>query len=108
MTGSRSLSTGLRTLRPAAFGADPEGERLARIRRSPNFANGSFQNPSGAGTRRFSGSAFEFAKRYFRKEERAGRTPAGRVPVHATTLADLARPPASGLRVSRQRRCTAR
>ncbi|MER5181099.1 MBL fold metallo-hydrolase [Streptomyces sp. NPDC002896] len=100
MTGSRSLSSGLRSLRPAAFGAEPEGERLARIHRSPNFANGSFQNPVGARTRPSSGSAFELAKMYFRKEERARRAPAEPVPVHATTLADLARPPASGLRLT--------
>ncbi|MFE0099711.1 MBL fold metallo-hydrolase [Streptomyces sp. NPDC059009] len=96
---NRSLSSGLRSLRPAAFGADPAGERLARIRTSPNFADGSFQNPVGARTRP-SGSMLEFAKVYFRKEERARRGPVGTVPVHATTLADLARPPASGLRLT--------
>ncbi|MFG2648900.1 MBL fold metallo-hydrolase [Streptomyces sp. NPDC048436] len=96
---SRSLSSGLRSLRTAAFGADPAGERLARIHRSPNFADGSFQNPEGARTRP-TGSTLEFAKIYFRKEERARRGPAGTVPVHATTLADLARPAVSGLRLT--------
>ncbi|GGO37272.1 MBL fold metallo-hydrolase [Streptomyces lasiicapitis] len=96
---SRFSSPRLRSLRPPAFGADPAGERLARIRSSPHFANGSFQNPMGARTRP-SGSALEFAKIYFRKEERARRTPSGLIPVHATTLADLAKPPASGLRLT--------
>ncbi|MEV0443914.1 MBL fold metallo-hydrolase [Streptomyces spectabilis] len=96
---SRSLSPLLRSLRTPAFGADPAGDRLARIRRSPNFENGSFRNPVGARTRP-SGSALEFAKVYFRREERSRRAPAGHVPVHATTLADLAKPPASGLRLT--------
>ncbi|KUF18495.1 MBL fold metallo-hydrolase [Streptomyces silvensis] len=96
---SRFSSSRLRSLRSAAFGADPTGERLARIRRSPNFADGSFQNPVGARTRP-SGSALRFAKIYFRKEERARRAPSYPVPVHATTLADLAGPPATGLRLT--------
>ncbi|MFJ4713430.1 MBL fold metallo-hydrolase [Streptomyces sp. NPDC088785] len=96
---SRSLSSGLRSLQPAAFGAEPAGARLERIRRSPNFADGSFRNPEGARTRP-DGSMIEFAKVYFRKEERVLRAPAGTVPVHPTTLADLAKPSASGLRVT--------
>ncbi|MCP3818273.1 MBL fold metallo-hydrolase [Streptomyces sp. A3M-1-3] len=99
MTGSRSLRSGLRALRPAAFGADPAGVRMERIRRSPNFADGVFQNPVGARTRP-TGSMTEFAKIYFRKEERVRRAPAGAIPVHPTTLADLAKPPVSGLRLT--------
>ena len=101
MTGADqpSLRDRLRSLRPDAFGADPAGARMERIRRSPNFADGVFQNPEGARTRP-SGSMLEFAKVYFRKEERARRSPLGTVPVHATTLADLAAPPATGLRVT--------
>ncbi|MBM7442982.1 MBL fold metallo-hydrolase [Streptomyces sp. HB132] len=102
MTGADhqpTLRTRLRSLRPDAFGADPAGARMERIRRSPNFADGVFQNPEGARTRP-SGSMLEFAKVYFRKEERARRSPLGTVPVHATTLADLAEPPATGLRVT--------
>ncbi|MFI6934839.1 MBL fold metallo-hydrolase [Streptomyces sp. NPDC050287] len=100
MTGFRSPSSGLRALRPAAFGADPSGERMARIRRSPHFKNGVFQNPGGTTGTRPSGSAVEFAKLYFDKEERARRAPEGTVPVHPTTLADIARPPATGLRLT--------
>ncbi|WHM35498.1 MBL fold metallo-hydrolase [Streptomyces sp. BPTC-684] len=102
MTGAGSLlplRSRLRELRPAAFGADPAGERLERIRRSPNFADGVFQNPQGARTRP-SGSMLEFAKIYFEKEQRALRAPVGNIPVHATTLADLAKPPATGLRLT--------
>ncbi|MET9803633.1 MBL fold metallo-hydrolase [Streptomyces sp. NPDC006368] len=102
MTGADSthpLRSRLRALRPAAFGADPAGERMERIRRSPNFADGVFQNPVSA-RHRPSGSAVEFAKVYFEKEGRRRRAPAGPIPVHATTAADLARPPASGLRLT--------
>ncbi|MEV1019656.1 MBL fold metallo-hydrolase [Streptomyces sp. NPDC050264] len=95
----RSLSPRLRSLQPAAFGAEATGARLERIRKSPNFADGQFQNPEGARTRP-DGSVLDFAKVYFRKEERALRAPAGTVPVHATTFADLAKPAASGLRIT--------
>ncbi|MET7382643.1 MBL fold metallo-hydrolase [Streptomyces sp. NPDC005526] len=100
MAGFRSLSSGLRALRPAAFGADPGGERMARIRRSPHFADGVFKNPGGVARTRPSGSMRAFAKVYFDKDTRPRRAPSGTVPVHATTLADLARPPATGLRLT--------
>ncbi|XVV38275.1 MBL fold metallo-hydrolase [Streptomyces sp. CA-100214] len=100
MAGFRSPSSGLRTPRPAAFGADPTGERMARIRRSPHFRDGVFQNPGGTARTRPSGSAREFAKIYFDRESRLRRAPRGPIPVHATTLADLARPPATGLRLT--------
>ncbi|MFB7511839.1 MBL fold metallo-hydrolase [Streptomyces sp. NPDC056144] len=99
-TGSdRSPRARLRALRPESFGADPSGERLARILRSPNFADGIFQNPEPA-RRGPSGSSLEFAKIYFEKEGRARRAPTGTIPVHPTTVADLARPPATGLRIT--------
>ncbi|WP_418960117.1 MBL fold metallo-hydrolase [Streptomyces tritici] len=102
MTGADSapsLRDRLRSLRPEAFGADPAGARMDRIRRSPNFADGVFQNPVAA-RHRPSGSTVEFAKIYFRKESRVRRAPTGTIPVHPTTLADLAAPPASGLRIT--------
>jgi L-ascorbate metabolism protein UlaG (beta-lactamase superfamily) len=102
VTGADNLPsprTKLRSLRVPAFGADPAGARMERIRRSPNFADGAFQNPVGTRTRP-SGFTLEFAKTYFRKDERARRSPAGTVPVHATTLADLAGPPPTGLRLT--------
>ncbi|MER6331171.1 MBL fold metallo-hydrolase [Streptomyces sp. NPDC014983] len=100
MTGPRSSTSGPRVPRPAAFGVDPGGERLARIRRSPHFKDGVFQNPGGAARTRPSGSALDFAKVFFDKETRPLRAPRGTVPVHATTFADLARPPATGLRLT--------
>ncbi|MFE9570375.1 MBL fold metallo-hydrolase [Streptomyces sp. NPDC006692] len=102
MTGAGSLlplRSRLRELRPAAFGADPTGERMARIRRSPNFADGVFQNPEGARTRP-TGSTLEFAKLFFEKEQRVRRAPTGNIPVHPTTLADIAKPPVTGLRLT--------
>lgn len=103
MSGAGSphlLRSRLRALRPAAFGADPAGERMARIRRSPNFADGVFRNPEGTRTRPSGGSMVAFAKIYFAKEARARRAPRSPVPVHATTVADLAEPAASGLRIT--------
>ncbi|MER5991587.1 MBL fold metallo-hydrolase [Streptomyces viridosporus] len=100
MAGFRSPNPGFRALRPAAFGAAPRGERMARIRRSPHFEDGAFQNPGGVTRTRPSGSARDLAKAFLGKESRSLRAPAGRVPVHATTLADLSRPPATGLRLT--------
>ncbi|MFJ9814986.1 MBL fold metallo-hydrolase [Streptomyces sp. NPDC101151] len=100
MTGLGSQSFGLSVLRPAAFGVDPGGERLARIRRSPHFKDGVFQNPGGTARTRPSGSMLDFAKVFFDKDVRPLRAPRGTVPVHATTLADLAKAPATGLRVT--------
>ncbi|MFD3731981.1 MBL fold metallo-hydrolase [Streptomyces sp. NPDC058632] len=97
MAGIRSQSSGLRALRPAAFGADPAGERMARIRRSPHYRDGVFQNPTGPTRPRPPGSSRGLARTYFDKDTRARRAPHHTLPVHATTLADLARPPASGL-----------
>ncbi|MGW1144448.1 MBL fold metallo-hydrolase [Streptomyces sp. NPDC002454] len=96
---ARSLRSGLRALRPAAFGADPSGERLARIHRSPHFVRGAFRNPEETRTRP-SGSARGFAKVYFDKEQRVLRAPRGPIPVHRDTAARLSRPPESGLRIT--------
>ncbi|MFG2120047.1 MBL fold metallo-hydrolase [Streptomyces sp. NPDC048710] len=100
MTGLRSQSFGLGMLQPEAFGAEPSGERMARIRRSPHFKDGVFQNPGGTARTRPSGSTLDFAKVFLDKDTRPLRAPRGTVPVHATTLADLAKPPVTGLRVT--------
>ncbi|MBV2355296.1 MBL fold metallo-hydrolase [Streptomyces sp. J2-1] len=100
MTGLRSQRFGLGSLRPEAFGAEPRGERLARIRRSPHFKDGVFQNPGGRGGSRPDASSLELAKAFFDKDTRPLRSPSGTVPVYPTTLADIARPPATGLRVT--------
>ncbi|MEU1709307.1 MBL fold metallo-hydrolase [Streptomyces sp. NPDC005706] len=100
MTGWRSKSSGLSALQPEAFGAQPRGERLARIRRSPHFRDGVFQNPGGTARTRPSGSTLDLAKVFLDKDTRPLRSPDGTVPVHSTTLADLAKPPTTGLRVT--------
>ncbi|BDH06638.1 MBL fold metallo-hydrolase [Streptomyces seoulensis] len=100
MTGLRSQSSGLRALQPEAFGAEPRGERLARIHRSPHFKDGVFQNPGGTARTRPSGSTLDLAKAFFDKDTRPVRAPHGTIPVHPTTLADLAKPPVTGLRVT--------
>ncbi|MFI8347014.1 MBL fold metallo-hydrolase [Streptomyces sp. NPDC085596] len=100
MSGLRSQSSGLRALQPEAFGAEPRGERLARIHRSPHFKDGVFQNPGGTASTRPSGSALDLAKAFFDKDTRPVRAPHGTIPVHPTTVADLAKPPVSGLRVT--------
>ena len=83
-------------LRPAAFGAEPTGERLARIRRSPNFVDGAFRNP--VPTRRLAPGAFPGALREGLAKKRT--RPAEAVPVHRLTPAELAVPSASGLRLT--------
>ncbi|MFI8093967.1 MBL fold metallo-hydrolase [Streptomyces sp. NPDC086080] len=100
MAGPRFPSAGLRALRPLAFGADPSGARMARIRRSPHFKDGVFQNPGGPARTRPSGSARDLAKVYFDKDSRSRRAPRGDIPVHPTTVADISRPPATGLRLT--------
>ncbi|MFK4153583.1 MBL fold metallo-hydrolase [Streptomyces fungicidicus] len=100
MAVTRSERSGLRALRPESFGADPGGERMARIRRSPHFKDGVFQNPGGPARIRPSGSTRDLARTYFDKESRSRRAPKGAIPVHPTTLADISRPPATGLRLT--------
>jgi L-ascorbate metabolism protein UlaG (beta-lactamase superfamily) len=89
----------LARLRPAPFGADPTGARLARILASPNYADGAFVNPVGARTVP-TGGLITSLPANLRKEARLARKPARPLPVHPTTLADLARPAASGLRLT--------
>ncbi|MEU0047247.1 MBL fold metallo-hydrolase [Streptomyces werraensis] len=100
MAASSAPRAGLSALRPPAFGAEPAGERMARIRRSPHFANGVFQNPGGPARMRPSGSGRDMAKQFLDKDSRSRRAPRGAIPVHPTTLADLSRPPATGLRLT--------
>ena len=93
---SRRLASGWRL---ATFGAEPKGERLARIHRSPNFADGAFRNPVAAETLP-RGSALAFLRTQLRKTDRMRRRPAGAVPVHRLTAAELAELPVSGLRLT--------
>lgn len=82
---------------PAAFGARPAGDRLARVRRSPHFFDGAFRNP--VPTRRMS----EGAMRQMLREQRASaglRRPARPIPLAWRRAADYADGPASGLRAT--------
>jgi L-ascorbate metabolism protein UlaG (beta-lactamase superfamily) len=100
VTGPLSALPGLRALRPDSFGAPrPTGERLARIQRSPQFENGAFQNPQ---TARLgpSGSRTALLRALLDRAGRGRRAPTGQIPVHPSTLADLAGSPAGGLRVT--------
>ncbi|MER5478504.1 MBL fold metallo-hydrolase [Streptomyces sp. NPDC002734] len=106
-TGSlaRSVSAAgaslLRGLRPESFGAEPRGERLARIQASPHFADGVFRNPDGpARTTPAPAARRELAKGFLDREARALRAPARPIPLHPGTLAELSSPPADGLRVT--------
>src|SRR3954471_6028796 len=99
VTGAGRQPSRLVKARPAPFGADPAGARLDRILRSPNYAEGAFVNPVGVGP----GPGRDFLKSLpanLRKEARVTRKPARPIPVHPTTLADIAVPPASGLRLT--------
>ncbi|MFE6775566.1 MBL fold metallo-hydrolase [Streptomyces sp. NPDC057702] len=99
MTGPHDRRKPITALRPAAFGADPTGERLARMRRSPQYVDGQFRNPLPTRTM-LPGSASRLLLTQLSKVDRARRAPRGHVPVHHPVAADWARPPASGLRLT--------
>ena len=80
-----------------ALGAAPEGERLARIRRSPNYRDGVFRNPE-ATSLASTGSTWQTLRRWLGGHEQ--RVPPGPLPIVRLTRADFARPPASGLRAT--------
>jgi len=86
-------------VRTDAFGAEPKGERLARILRSPNFADGAFQNP--VPTRRlvYERSPLEITRSQL-TANRQRRLPTAAVPLHRLQPLELAEPPASGLRLT--------
>ena len=81
----------------AVFGAAPTGERMERIRRSPHFRDGAFQNsvPSALLT---SGLFWRSLRRQLFGREQ--RVPKGVIPIVSLTAADFAQSPASGLRVT--------
>ncbi|GAA4986722.1 MBL fold metallo-hydrolase [Yinghuangia aomiensis] len=82
---------------PAALGARPAGERLARVRRSPHFVDGAFRNP--VPTRRSTDRAVRLMLRAQR--EAAGlRRPTGEIPLTVRRAADYADGPESGLRAT--------
>lgn len=92
-------SAGGRALRPASFGADPAGERLERVRRSPNHVDGAFRNPVPTRTM-LPGSAGPLLRAGFDREGRARRAPAAPVPLYRPAPGELSAVPASGLRLT--------
>ncbi|WP_254393302.1 MBL fold metallo-hydrolase [Streptomyces buecherae] len=99
MTGPHARRKPIAALRPAAFGADPTGERLARMRRSPQFVAGQFRNPLPTRTL-LPGSTGRLLLTQLSKVDRARRAPRGHVPVHRPIAADWTAEPASGLRLT--------
>ncbi|MEY9847224.1 L-ascorbate metabolism protein UlaG (beta-lactamase superfamily) [Streptacidiphilus sp. BW17] len=95
--GSLSVSL-IRRVRPEGFGAEPTGERLARIMRSPNFVDGAFRNPVPT-DRLLPGSGFNNIRAAM-TQNRARRRPAQAIPVHRLTAEQLAVPPVTGLRLT--------
>ncbi|MFC4495987.1 MBL fold metallo-hydrolase [Streptomyces ovatisporus] len=87
----------LREWRPLAFGAEPTGERLARIERSPHYDKeaAQFRNPVTASIRpRPTRGRGALLRALLRNE---GRRPGSAVPL---TRPDLGSPPESGLRLT--------
>lgn len=78
-------------------GAKPDGERLARMRQSPNYRDGQFHN-SDTTLYGLEGSPWESVKRWLFGPEQ--RHPPAPLPVVALTRANFATPPASGLRAT--------
>src|ERR1700754_4134504 len=79
---------------PAAIGGKPEGARLARMRRSPQYRDGQFHNVVPASIAPPSSGPGVMRDMLFGKEL---RKPARAVPL---VVPDLAAPPADGLRVT--------
>ena len=90
-----ALARSTRWLR--AFGGTPEGERLARVRSSPQWRDGRFRNRVPTETVAPS-RIVETLRRHLGGDER--RYPAGPIPVVQRTRADFDRPPGTGLRVT--------
>jgi L-ascorbate metabolism protein UlaG (beta-lactamase superfamily) len=80
-----------------ALGAAPTGERLARIRRSPNYHDGAFRNPD-ATSLSTPGGTWKTIKQWLGGGEQ--RVPPGPMPIVSLTRAAFATPPASGLRAT--------
>ncbi|MFT2016648.1 MBL fold metallo-hydrolase [Streptomyces sp. 796.1] len=99
MTGPQARRSYVTALRPAAFGAAPTGERLARMQRSPQFVAGQFNNPLPIPTM-LPGSAGRLLRTQLSKADRTRRAPRGHVPVHRLGAADWEQGPASGLRLT--------
>ena len=80
-----------------ALGASPEGERLARIQRSPNYRDGAFRNPE-ATSMTTEGGTWKMLRQWLGGHEQ--RVPPGPMPIVTLTRANFARQPQSGLRAT--------
>ena len=80
-----------------ALGASPEGERLARIQRSPNYRDGAFRNPDTTSTLA-TGSTWKMLRQWLGGHEQ--RVPPAPMPIVTLTRADFDLPPESGLRAT--------
>ncbi|AUY48855.1 MBL fold metallo-hydrolase [Streptomyces sp. CB01881] len=86
-------------VRTDAFGAEPRGERLSRIHRSPQFADGAFRNPLPTRRLVYEHTPLEITRAQL-ASDKARRAPTAAVPLHRLLPADLATPPVSGLRLT--------
>ncbi|MFE2721040.1 MBL fold metallo-hydrolase [Kitasatospora sp. NPDC059327] len=86
-------------VRTDAFGAEPRGERLARIHRSPQFADGAFRNPLPTRRLVYERTPLEITRAQL-AADKTRRAPTAAVPLHRLLPVDLARPAASGLRLT--------
>ncbi len=77
-----------------AMGAKPDGPRLEKMKASPQWKDGKFQNT----LERIDGSYVKMMGDWFRGSEH--RTPEQAPPFEARTKADFETPPASGLRIT--------
>ena len=76
------------TVRQKKFGQSPRGERLERIKKSPNYRDGEFQNISKTTTITADKSRFQVMKDFmFREKTRV--TPDGKIPVVKTDIKAL-------------------
>jgi len=90
------VGTGL-TIAWRDLGGAVRGVRLERIRESPNYGDGKFQNPIETDNSFGVGKMWETLKDYRGKQE---RMPAGAVPLVPLVRSSFAEPPAGGLRVT--------
>ncbi len=81
----------------ATLGASPEGERLKRIQRSPNFRDGAFRNPDATSVG-VEGGTSQMLRRWLGGKEQ--RVPPAPVPTVLLGRSDFERPPVSGLRAT--------
>ncbi|MER7026539.1 MBL fold metallo-hydrolase [Streptomyces ramulosus] len=69
------------------------------MRRSPQFVDGQFRNPTPTG-RLLNGSALPMARSQLHREARLRRAPAAPIPLHRPAPGETAGPPRSGLRIT--------